>query len=132
MSGPVNIDESRYPIVRLYTELDLLNADSVNHYLDFMTEFYKKNQGKNIIIVYDISLLKAMDSSSRAKIGEWLKEKGSLIGGAVAGVCYVQTNILQKIILQGIFAIKKPDWPNKIVNSIEEAIEWGNSILNNK
>lgn len=112
------------------TKKNLLDTSDLGIYFNKMETFYTEKQEQNVVVVYDISLLKAINSKGRIKIGEWLKENTFLIKNAVAGLCYVQTNVFHKIILQGIFAIKNPEWPHKIVQSINEAVEWGKSILN--
>ena len=95
-----------------------------------MTKFYAENQGKKVVVIYDISVLKATGAKARIKIGEWLGEKKDLINNAVAGVCYVQKNIFHKILLQGIFAVNKPVWKHKVVKNVAEGINWGKKILN--
>ncbi|MBN2664207.1 MAG: hypothetical protein JXR68_11205 [Bacteroidales bacterium] len=125
----IEIVEIYDKIYKISTKKDLLNASDLEFYFKTMETFYTQRQGQNVVVVYDISLLKAIDAKGRIKIGEWLKENTDLINDAVAGVCYVQTNVFQKIILQGIFTIKKPEWSHKIVKSITEAVEWGKFIL---
>ena len=127
----IKFDEKLFPIVIVYTDKKTLTEAEIDEYLQIMTDYYTKNKGKDIFIIYDISILKALDARNRIKIGRWLEEQEETIKNAVAGVCYVQTNILQKVILQGIFAIKTPVWPHKVVRSIEEGIDWAKSQKNN-
>ncbi len=126
------LDDTHFPIVIVKTKIERLEEEEVRLYLQTMTDFYAENKGKNVVVVYDLSLLNAIDARGRIQVGEWLKEKSELIGAAVAGVCYVQKNILQKVILSGIFAVKNPEWQHKVVLSVEEGIEWGKSIIQNK
>jgi len=130
MSKLILFNEEKYPIVSVSTNYELFSESMTEDYLVAMLDYYKNNIGKNIIIIYDISLLKAVDAKGRIKIGEWLKNNSNTIKKAVAGVCYVQNNIFQKIILQGIFTIKTPEWKHKVVKNLEEGIAWGNEILN--
>jgi len=121
----VNLNLNNFPIVTVSTSYENLTEQQVEEYLSTMLEFYKNNQGKNIVVIYEISILKAIDAKSRIKIGEWLKINSQTIKSAVKGVCYVQKNAFQKLILQGIFSIKTPEWPHKVVTSLQEGIIWG-------
>lgn len=132
MSEIITINEQFYPIVTISTTNIYFDEEMINDYLNQMIEYYKNNQGKNIVIIYEISIIKAIDAKARIKIGEWLKANSEIINNAVAGVCYVQKNILQKIILDGIFTVKSPDWEHKVVTSLEEGILWGKEILKKK
>ncbi len=132
MEHLITIDETHYPIVIVKTTQSDFTLEQVDDYLKIMTDFYEKNQGKNVVVIYDISILKAAGAKARIKIGEWLGEKKELINNAVAGVCYVQKNIFHKVTLQGIFAINKPIWNHKIVKNIDEGINWGQKILTEK
>ncbi len=131
MNKVVDINTNDYPIVSVCTlKCDFTEGD-IDLYIDIMTQFYKDNVGKNVVVIYDISILKAIDAKGRIKIGEWLKENTQLIKSAVKGVCYVQKNFIHKITLQGIFLVKKPEWEHKAVKSLSEGIEWGRKILEN-
>jgi hypothetical protein len=129
MTELIIFNQEKYPIVSISTKCELFDEKMTNDYLITMLNFYKQNEGKNIIIIYELSLLKAVDAKGRIKIGEWLKTNSEIIKKAVAGVCYVQNNVFHKIILQGIFAIKTPEWKHKVVKNLEEGIIWGNEIL---
>jgi len=126
----VNLNLNNFPIVTVSTSYENLTEQQVEEYLSTMLEFYKNNQVKNIVVIYEISILKAIDAKSRIKIGEWLKINSQTIKSAVKGVCYVQKNAFQKLILQGIFSIKTPEWPHKVVTSLEEGIIWGKELIN--
>ncbi len=130
MKDVIKFDESNYPIVRVYTDLDVIDDKIVEIYIEQMTDFYKRNKGKNVVVIYDISTLKAVNSKGRIKIGQWLKKDAHIIKNAVAGVCYIQKNVFQKIILQGIFAVKSQEWKHKVFNNIDDAIKWGKKITN--
>lgn len=129
MQNIINFNKDKFPIVIVSTEIDVLTDEQIDFYLKEMTNFYTENQGNNIVLIYDISLLKAINANGRIKVGEWLKETASIIKKAVAGVCYVQKNVFQKIILQGIFTIKTPEWEHKVVANLEAGIDWGKKIL---
>jgi len=126
----VNLNLNNFPIVTVSTSYENLTEQQVEEYLSTMLEFYKNNQVKNIVVIYEISILKAIDAKSRIKIGEWLKINSQTIKSAVKGVCYVQKNAFQKLILQGIFSIKTPEWPHKVVTSLQEGIIWGKELIN--
>lgn len=76
-----------------------------------------------------MSLLTLLSSEDRKKIGKWLEEKNETIKNAVKGVCYVEKNGLHKLTLQGIFKVKKPEWPHKVVKSLEDGIIWAKMLL---
>ncbi|PID89521.1 MAG: hypothetical protein CSB01_01705 [Bacteroidia bacterium] len=132
MNLAIEFNMQHYPIVSIFTTKDNLNDENVDIYLKQITDFYKRNIGKNIVVIYELSILRAVDAKSRIKIGKWLDENADLIKSAVKGVCYVQRNILQKIILQGIFVIKTPEWKHKVVRSLEEGVAWGRELLAEK
>lgn len=125
----VSLNTNNFPIVTVSTSFENLTEQQVDEYLSTMLEFYKNNEGKNVVVIYEISIVKAVDAKSRIKIGEWLKNNAITIKNAVAGVCYIQKNAFQKLILQGIFSIKTPEWPHKVVTSLEEGIIWGNELI---
>jgi hypothetical protein len=130
MSHIITIEKELYPIVIVKTTSSNFTLTEVDDYLQMMTKFYAENQGKKVVVIYDISVLKATGAKARIKIGEWLGEKRDLINNAVAGVCYVQKNIFHKMLLQGIFAVNKPVWKHKVVKNVAEGIDWGKKILN--
>lgn len=125
----VILNTENFPIVTVSTTFENLTEEQVDEYLSTMLEFYKNQESKNIVVIYEISIVKAVVSKSRIKIGEWLKTNSQTIKNAVLGVCYVQKNAFQKLILQGIFSIKTPEWPHKVVTSLEEGIIWGNELI---
>jgi hypothetical protein len=125
----IKFNQEDYPIVVVYTDYKDLNESQVEKYLNQMTEFYQKNISKGVVIIYDISILRAVSAKGRIRVGEWLRENTELIKSAVAGVCYVQNSVFQKVILEGIFAVKKPEWPHKVVKSVSEGKEWAKVLL---
>ena len=135
MTSIITLDKSNYPIIVVSTSIKEFTESDVDEYLSIMTDLYIENAGKNIVMIYNFQLLKAIKSKGRIKIGMWLKEKSPIIKQAVAGVCYVQKNVFHKLILHGVFIINTPKWSHKIVKSIEEGVEWGKEQItqrNNK
>lgn len=131
MSNLIDIDTTNSPFVIIRATRQLSTIDEINTYTNTMTNFYRNNQNNNLIIIYDLSILKSVGSKGREMIGEWIGNNQTLINSAVAGVCYVSQNILHQIILEGIFSFNKPIWKSKAVKSISEGIKWGNKILKN-
>lgn len=126
----IKINEIKPKIFVVSTDKDLIGSADIDIYLSEMNKFYSENFGRNVVVIYDISVIKAVDAKGRIKIGEWLKENATEIKDTLAGACYVQTNVFQKIILQGIFTVKKPEWEHKIVGSFDEAVNWAENLLN--
>lgn len=132
MNNLINIDITDFPFVIIRANKQLSTMNEISSYTNTMTNFYYNNQNKNLIVIYDLSMLRGIGSKGRKMIGEWLSENKNLINNAVVGVCYVSENILHQIILEGIFSFNKPIWKSKVVNSISEGMKWGNEILKNK
>jgi len=124
----ITIDKSLYPIIIIRINKEYFEENDAEIYMQEMTKFYEENAGKGLVIIYDLSLT-LLIPEDRRKIGEWLIKKKDIIKNAVKGACYVQPDIFQKLTLKGIFAVKKPEWANKIVSSLDEGIKWANELL---
>ncbi len=132
MNDITQINTNQRPFIVITILSQLITEEEINFFFKKITEFYKNNQGKNLIIIYDLTKLKAIGTNGRKMIGEWIGENTQLIDSAVAGICYLSKNIAHKIILEGIFTYNKSKSPSKSITSLEEGFEWGKQILEKK
>lgn len=96
-------------------------------YLDGLLKLYHENH--DFILVVDGSDVKYLESKFRTRMGKWMSENENLIIEKCRGNIYVVPNPLVKYFLQGIFLVKKPPVPFRIVSNYPEALEKAKSML---
>lgn len=80
-------------------------------------------------LIYDFTKIKYLPAKYRIQIGSYLKK--NIIEGRkrIIGSAYIIKNQIDKLLLNGVFLIQKPQWPTKIVANMHEAKECAQTIL---
>jgi len=90
-------------------------------YLHEVDEYIKVHHHN--VVVMDASKSKFMPSKLRIRQGKWIKENYDLLKNNSPLYVYVVTNVIVKMMMQGVFAVQKPPNPYQIVTSREAAMD---------
>jgi len=98
-----------------------------DEYLDDLLKFYHEHS--DFILIIDGTNTKFLDSPYRTRQARWINLHEDLIKEKCLAQYYVVNNPVIRFTLSGIFLIKKPPVPYKLVSNFPEALEYARKQL---
>ena len=123
---PFELDESRLPIVILKgggraTEKDL---DRYHSKLEQLLA-----QGQKHVIIWDIDDSAVMPPHLRSRLAKWLKDNRSALKRYRLGYALVSDSAVVRGFYTAVFWTVKADFPRKTFKHMEEALAWGERLV---
>ena len=117
-------DYSQLPFIKVdFTEAEL-TEENFTAYLDEVYTLYLKSDYKPVTVLIDMKNASYISSKYRIITGNRLKEEQENIKKYVVATAILTRNVIQNIVLKGIFVLAEFPSPLKIFSKEEEAIKW--------
>ncbi len=117
------LDKSQFPIVTYKIKPIEPTLKQYEEYLNHQVEFMRSlAPNERMILILDYTHLKFLTSDMRIKRGQFVKDNDEIMRRTIYHIVIMAPSIMARMMIQGVFLVKKPSSPTDVVGSMAEAL----------